>query len=280
MIRLALRVRREQAELVLAELLDLAPSGVEERELPGGIIEYAVYGAPGELPELPALEAVAGEALVEISTEEIADDWHERWRAFHRPVTIAAQRLGAPGLRVRPPWEPADPDGGYDELVIDPGRAFGTGAHDTTRLCLELLLGLEPAGAVADVGCGSGVLGIAAARLGWDPVTGLDHELESVEATRENAVVNGVAIQVERFDLLLDGPAPAAPTVLANLVRPLLLAVARTGFREGLVPRTLIASGLLVHEADEVAAAFREAMGLQEERRLIGGEWAALQLRS
>ncbi|HXM87482.1 MAG TPA: hypothetical protein VN889_07585, partial [Solirubrobacteraceae bacterium] len=74
MIRLAVRVRREQAELVLAELLELAPSGVEESELDGGLVEYAVYGAPGELPELPALEAAAGEALVEISTSETADD--------------------------------------------------------------------------------------------------------------------------------------------------------------------------------------------------------------
>ena len=99
MIRLALRVHRADAELVLAELLELAPSGVEERELPGDVVEYAVYGAPGELPALPDLQAVAGNALVEITTEEIADDWHERWKAFHRPVAIPAVRPGGPGLR-------------------------------------------------------------------------------------------------------------------------------------------------------------------------------------
>ena len=86
MIRLAVRVRAEHAELVLAELLELAPSGVEEVDLPGGVIEYAVYGAPGELPELPELEAAAGDALVQIHTEEIADDWAERWRRVSPPA--------------------------------------------------------------------------------------------------------------------------------------------------------------------------------------------------
>ncbi len=184
MIRLAIRVRREDAEIALAELLELAPSGVEERELDGGaVIEYAVYGAPGELPALPDLQAAAGGALVEVVTEEIADDWHERWKAFHRPVDVPAGARGGVGLRVRPPWEPAlqgAAASGIDELVIDPGQAFGTGAHHTTRLCLELLLELEPGGACVDVGCGSGVLAIAAARLGWAPVLGLDHEAESV----------------------------------------------------------------------------------------------------
>ncbi len=283
MIRLALRVRREDAEIALAELLELAPSGVEERELDGGaVIEYAVYGAPGELPTLPDLKAAAGGALVEVVTEEIADDWHERWKAFHRPVDVPAGARGGPGLRVRPPWEPAleEPSAaGVHELVIDPGQAFGTGAHHTTRLCLELLLELEPGGACVDVGCGSGVLAIAAARLGWSPVVGLDHEAESVSATQDNARANGVSIAAQRFDLLFDGPAPGAPTILANLLRPLLLRVAETGFAAGVVPDALIAGGLLAHEADEVAAAFADAMGLREAARRHGGEWAALLLR-
>src|SRR5919202_1530838 len=168
MLRLAVRVRREDAELVLAELLALAPGGVEEADLDGGVVEYAVYGAPGELPELPDLRAAAGGALVEVVTTEIADDWADRWRAFHRPIEIAGR------LYVRPPWEPARD--GLDDLVIDPGQAFGTGGHHTTRLCLELLLELEPAGAFADWGCGTGVLAVAAAKLGWVPVTAVDHD--------------------------------------------------------------------------------------------------------
>lgn len=285
MIRLALRVRREDADIALAELLELAPSGVEERELDGGaVVEYAVYGPPGELPALPDLRAAVGGALVEILTEEIPDDWHERWKAFHLPVDVPPGSRGGAGLRVRPPWEaPLTPAAGApaaEELVIDPGQAFGTGAHHTTRLCLELLLELEPGGACVDLGCGSGVLAIAAARLGWAPVLGLDHEAESVTAAKDNARVNGVSVATRRLDLLFDGPAPGAPTVLANLLRPLLLTVAETGFEDGVVPDTLIASGLLAHEADEVAAAFAGSMGLREAGRRHGGEWAALLLTS
>jgi ribosomal protein L11 methyltransferase len=276
LIRLALRVRREDAELALAELLELAPSGVEEVDL-GDVVEYAVYGPPGELPALPDLEAAAGGALVEVRTTEVADDWAERWRDFHRPIEVAGR------LRVRSPWHEAV--AGAEEIVIDPGQAFGTGAHDTTRLCLELLCELERGhsrpkgvglGAFVDLGCGSGVLAIAAAKLGFGPVLGVDHEAESVAATAENAQANGVEVAVERFDLLRDGPAPSAPTIAANLLRPLLLAVARTGF-SGAPPQVLVASGLLRHEADEVAAAFA-AHGLREAARRETTEWAALLL--
>jgi ribosomal protein L11 methyltransferase len=268
-IRLAVRVRREDADLVLAELLELAPSGVEEAEAGPGVVEYAVYGAPGELPDLPDVQAAAGGALVEVVTTEVADDWADRWRAFHRPIEVAGR------LYVRPPWEPARGD--LIDVVIDPGQAFGTGAHHTTRLCLELLAQQPPAGAVMDLGCGSGVLAIAAAKLGFGPVAGVDHELESVRATADNARANGVVVGVDRFDLIRGGPAPTAPLVLANLLRPLLLCVARAGFA-GEPPRTLIASGLLAHEADEVAAAFAPH-GLVEAQRRHGGEWAALLLR-
>jgi ribosomal protein L11 methyltransferase len=273
-IRLALRVQREDADVVLAELLELAPGGVEETDLPDGLIEYAVYGAPGELPDLPDVQAAAGGALVEVVTTEVADDWADRWRQFHRPIEIAGR------LYVRPPWEPARVD--LMDLVIDPGQAFGTGAHHTTRLCLELLadeaVPPPPAAGVMDLGCGSGVLAIAAAKLGWGPVAGVDHELESVRATAENATANGVTVAVERFDLIRGGPAPTAPLVLANLLRPLLLCVARAGFQSATPPRTLIASGLLTHEADEIAAAFGRH-GLIEADRRTSGEWAALLLR-
>jgi ribosomal protein L11 methyltransferase len=267
LIKLGVRVQREQAELVLAELLELAPGGVEESE-DGDVVEYAVYGPPGELPDLPDLRAAAGGALVEVTTSQVPDDWDERWKAFHQPVQIGA-------LLVRPPWTAPRPN--LLDVVIDPAQAFGTGAHPTTRLCLELLLELEPAGALVDVGCGSGVLAIAAARLGWGPVLGVDHERESVQATLDNAAANGVPVQARRHDLLRDGPVEGAPTVLANLLRPLLLRVAQDGFA-GAQPDALIASGLLAHEGDEVAAAFARH-GLREAARRRGGEWVALLLR-
>jgi ribosomal protein L11 methyltransferase len=293
-LRLAVRVRRADAELVLAELLELAPSGVEEVDIDAQTVEYAVYGSPGELPELPDLQAAAGDALVEVSTTTVADDWSERWREFHKPLVLGDR------LSVRPPWEP--PQQTALDLVIDPGRAFGTGAHATTRLCLELLLDLPlpraggvagvaggskstapaeaPADhpAVIDLGCGSGVLTIAAAKLGWGKVLALDYDQLAVDATLENAAVNGVSdlIEVRRFNLLRE-PVPPAPLVLANLLRPLLLAwsAATVGTAHG----QIIASGLLIEEADSVSGSFHEH-GYRERTRLTGGEWAALLLEA
>ena len=288
MIRLGVRVAREQAELVLAELLELAPSGVEEIDDGGEVIEYAVYGPAGEVPTLPDVSAAAGDALVEVRTTEIPDDWSERWRAFHRPVLVPppAGSSGVPALHVRPPWESpsaAAPGGPpVEEIVIDPAQAFGTGAHATTRLCLELLLELAARGLargpLIDVGCGSGVLAIAGARLGFAPVVGLDHEQESVVATGENAEVNRADVDVRRFDLRTDSlpDLPAADgrlTIAANLLRPLLLEVADTLAQ---VPSELLASGLLVHEVDEVVEAFGAQHGLVERERRVSGEWAAV----
>ncbi len=305
MIRLAVRVRREDAELVLAELLELAPSGVEEAQVGDGVVEYAVYGSPGELPQLPDLRAAAGEALVEVATSELPDDWGERWKRFHRPVLIelpAAPKGGAPatettvpgksllgglvpGLHVRPPWEPPSDRADVEEIVIDPGQAFGTGAHATTRMCLELLLELAAErrrrGPLLDVGTGSGVLAIAAARLGFGPVVVLDNEPESVDAARENAKVNGVALEARSFDLRRERlptiAGAVAPTVLANLLKPLLLELARSIER---APEDLIAGGLLTDQVASVVGAFKESLNMHEHRRRASGEWAAVWLRA
>jgi ribosomal protein L11 methyltransferase len=289
LIRLAVRVERSNAELVLAELLELAPSGVEEVD-DGDHVEYALYGAPGELPSLPALKAAAGNggALVEIHTTEVADDWSERWRSFHRPVLVAgpsSSELGAdvPAVRVRPPWEPSEGSGpGLLEVVIDPGRAFGTGGHATTRLCLELLLelsGERPAeGPVLDVGCGSGVLAIVASKLGYAPVIALDNDPLSVQAAALNAAANGVELDVRRADLRTDllpftGPELGdgrSPVLVCNLLKGLLLELA--GALEQ-APRAVIASGLLAGEAGEVEAAFEGRLGMRTRRRAEAGGW-------
>jgi ribosomal protein L11 methyltransferase len=252
---------------VLAALLELAPSGVEQVD-GEDFVEYALYGAPGELPAFPEGEAEVGGVLVSVRGEEVAEDWAERWKEFHEPVLVeASPGAGRPPLWVRPPWA-ARREGALD-LVIDPGQAFGTGAHPTTKLSLELMLDLEPSGSFADLGCGSGVLAIAAALLGFGPVTAVDNELAALEATRANAAANGVSIDtVERVNLREQAP-PQARTVAANLVRPLLLQLAGR-----IEADALILSGLLEGEADEVAAAF----GRREERRLAEGGWAALLL--
>ena len=268
MIRLAVRVARGEAELVLAELLELAPSGVEEVAIGTDVIEYAVYGAPGELPDVPDLRTAAGGALVDVRTEEIADDWSERWREFHRPLVLGDR------LTVRPPWEPR----GDSELdvVIDPGQAFGTGAHATTRLCLELMLESPVGGgSFVDVGCGSGVLAIVAAALGFDPVSALDYDPAAVTATEENAERNGVALHAELFDLRRD-QVPGGDLVVANVLAGPLVAWAA---HQESVPGQLIVSGIPTAEADRVAAAFAQRRRVVTSRR-DRGEWTALALSS
>ena len=269
MLRLAVRVRRKDAEVVLAELLEFAPNGVEEIEL-DDVVEYALYGAPGELPTLPGLKAASGDALVEVVTTEIGDDWADRWRKFHVPLVLGD------ALTVRPPWEP--PGETRLDVVVDPGRAFGTGAHPTTRLCLELLLELEGRGSFVDLGCGSGVLAITAAKLGFSPVLALDYDRLAVDATAANAGANGIELSVRRLDLRRDA-VPAAETIVANLLAPLLEAWARalSDVSAADRPVRVIASGLLDHEADATASRFASVGLLERERRAFGG-WAALLL--
>jgi ribosomal protein L11 methyltransferase len=262
-IRLAVRVHRRQAELVLAELLELAPSGVEEVAVGADVIEYAVYGAPGELPAIPDLKAAAGGAYVDVRSEEIADDWSERWRTFHRPLVLGDR------LTVRPPWEP--PGDTALDVAIDPGQAFGTGSHHTTRLCLELLLDEPARGSLVDVGCGSGVLAIVAVRLGFDPVIALDYDAAAVAATQENAQRNGVPLDVRRFDLR-ESPVPTADLAVANVLAGPLIAWARA---QTPLPRELILSGILSSETDRVAAAFADRARRERARR-TAGEWTAL----
>jgi ribosomal protein L11 methyltransferase len=300
LIRLAVRCSPEQAEAVLAELTVLAPNGVEEEHGPG-YVEYALYGGEGELPDLGEIEAAAGDGLVEVASTEVPDDWADRWRDFHRPILVGGR------LWVRPSWtesesepesEPEPESGSGSEpghgaggpgaartidVVVDPGRAFGTGAHQTTRLCLELLLELEAAGEsggeLTDLGCGSGVLGIAAAKLGWGPVGGYDHEPEALEAAAANAAANGVELTLGRVNLRERLP-PLAPTVLANMTSPILIAVAGllASSDASELPEAIACSGILPAELDDVAAAFAAA-GLAERQRRREGDWAALLLR-
>ena len=250
---------------MLAALLELAPGGFEQ--LDGEeFVEFALYGTPGELPTFPEGSASVGGVAVQVRGEEVPDDWEERWKRYHVPVLVGGR------LWVRPPWEQPAVRPRVTEVVIDPGRAFGTGTHPTTRLCLELMLELGSRGSFADLGCGSGVLSVAAAKLGFSPVRAYDSDRLAVEATLLNARSNGVELDsVERFDLRAGAP-PLAHVVAANLMRPLLLALTEA-LRDG--PRVVIASGLLDHEADEVAAAFAP---LVEQRRLSLNGWTALQL--
>jgi ribosomal protein L11 methyltransferase len=146
-------------------------------------------------------------------------------------------------------------------VVVDPGRAFGTGGHPTTRLCLELLLELER-GSLLDVGCGSGVVAIAAARLGFDPIVALDHDPAALEATQRNAAANGVLLELRLADALAD-PLPAADVAVANVSGEIVRRLAR-----GLDAAAVVASGYL--ERDEP-----ELPGFRRQQRRTAGGWAA-----
>jgi ribosomal protein L11 methyltransferase len=256
----------------MANLLELAPNGLEEERGPGWV-EYAIYGPPGEVPDVGELQAAAGGNLVDVTTTSVPDDWADRWADFHRPIEVAG-RVG-----VRPSWW--DSREGLIDVVVDPGRAFGTGGHPTTRLSLALLIRLEEAGEargpLADWGTGSGVLGIAAAKLGWGPVIGCDREEASLEMARANAQANGVELEIERVDIR-EGSPPVRPTVVANLTANLLRDCAGhlAGGEE--VPSVLVCSGMLETEVDGVAEAFAR-IGLREAERRAEGEWAGLLLR-
>jgi ribosomal protein L11 methyltransferase len=205
-------VPADEREHAIARLLDLAPGGLEEIE-DGDAVEFAAYV---DLAGETAIRARFPNAV----TTEVELGWEDRWREFHQPAWAGGVWLG-------PPWE--TPPVGALAVVIDPGRAFGTGAHATTRLCLELLAGLEQRGGLLDVGCGSGVLAIAAARLGFGPITAIDDDPIAVGVTEANAEANGVEIETRLVDALLD-PLPRADVAVANvLLAPVEAILARLG---------------------------------------------------
>lgn len=242
--RVSARVPAIEAEIARALMLALAPAGFEEV---GGSdwVELAAYtDGPGE----GRIRA----AFAQVSTAPVEQGWEDRWRTFHRPVRVG-------GLWIGPPWEPSPVDEPF--VVVDPGRAFGTGAHPTTRACIELLARCAR-GSVLDAGCGSGVIAVAAARLGFDPVFAVDLDPAAAEAARETARGNGAAVEVRQADVLRD-PLPQADVVVANIE---LRAVEELLARRPSI--TAITSGYLAHEAPQ-------ARGWEHVTRLELDGWAA-----
>jgi ribosomal protein L11 methyltransferase len=260
LVRLAIRVRAADADIALARLLDVLPAGAEERALGEDAVEYALYGAPDALPAEAELRALAGDALLAVEASPVADGWETAWHAH-------LGRVEAGGFAVRPPWVPGEPD----DLVIEPGTAFGAGGHPTTRLCLDLLAELArsqstpSAGQVCDWGTGSGVLAVAAARLGFGPVSAVDVDPGAVVLARRNAAANGVDVDVAVGDVRV--AAPWAPTVLANLPLALLEAAVFAP------PERMVASGFL--DRQDFAPA---GMVVRARRELDG--WAAVVLEA
>jgi ribosomal protein L11 methyltransferase len=225
-------------------MLELFPEGFEE-VLHDGEVELVAYTDPaGEERLWHAFGGARG--------EDIAADWRDRWKEFHRPVEVGPLWIG-------PPW--SEPPASALAVVIEPARAFGTGAHPTTQLCVELLFELER-GSVLDLGCGSGVLAIAAAKLGFAPVVAVDVDENAVAAARANAAANDASVEVLELDVM-SGELPPADVTLANITRPVL---------EQLAPRLttplLVASGYLPTDPTELPR-FRHV------RRATRRGWAA-----
>jgi len=225
-------------------MVELFPHGFEEVDHVDGLELVAYTDDAGE----ERLWAAFGE----VRADDVPTNWAERWREFHRPVRVGKLWIG-------PPWEIVPP--GVEAIVVDPGRAFGTGGHATTRLCLELIEGLER-GSLLDVGCGSGVLAIAAVRLGFRPVIALDHDPAALEATRRNAEANAVELDLRLGDAL-DVGLPRADVTVANISAESI---------ERLVPLldspAVVTSGYLEQDAPAPA-------GFRRERRATAGGWAA-----
>jgi ribosomal protein L11 methyltransferase len=223
-------------------MLELFPEGFEEVDRPQGTELAAYTDSAGE----ERVWAFFGGARA----ADVEGGWEDKWRAFHRPARVGR-------LWVGPPWEEAPADA--LAVVIDPGRAFGTGSHPTTRLCLQALQELEPQ-ALLDVGCGSGVLSIAAALLGFEPVVGVDVETPSIEATRENAAANGVTVDARL--VAADERLPSAPLAVANISLESVEALPGR-----LDARTLVTSGYFASEQPRLA-------GYEHARRTTLDGWA------
>jgi ribosomal protein L11 methyltransferase len=242
--RVSFTVASDDLEIALAWLLERFPAGFEERPRDGRT-ELAVYTDGRGEGELRG-------AFSRVRSEPVAGGWEDRWKEFHKPT-----RAG--GLWIGPPWIPPPP--GEAVVVVDPGRAFGTGAHATTRACIELLSRIEP-GSLLDAGCGSGVVAVAAAKLGFGPVVAVDSDPVAVEVARGMAEANDVVIDVRVVDVLAD-QLPVAEVLVANI---------ELGAVETLLGRsaasTAVTSGYLAEESPR-------APGWTTIERLELGCWAA-----
>ena len=254
---------------------DYVDSELESRY--AGVSRVKVYVEDGEAGR----ERLARwtEALgIEPETRTMADeDWENNWKRYYKPIPVGE------GLLVLPKWEP-EPEGNTRRVLkLDPGLAFGTGGHATTRMCLEFLEGLELEGARAlDLGCGSGILGIGALILGCADCTGCDIDPKSPEAAADNAALNGIA--PERYhmyvgDVLSDRRLRAKlgsgyDVVLANIVSDVIIPLAPYA-RECVKPGgRFIASGIIEGRQDEVAAAIAAA-GFEIRAHLTEDGWHA-----
>jgi len=278
-VELAFSVPAAAAEECAARLVDAGAGGVEERDAttydraPEGCAVLVAWVDPAEVA--PLLERVPLDDLGDVRVEQRDrddDEWRDAWKRH-----FTARRVGR--FVIVPSWERYAPREGEIVLDLDPGRAFGTGGHASTRLCLELAGEFEHVQKCLDVGCGSGVLAIAVLRRFPEArAVGMDVDPDVIDVSRENAERNGVADRLalttdpidrldENFDLVL---ANIEPHVLIPMVRQIAARVAPGG--------QLVLSGILVEAAPPVVEAYRDA-GLAPLEHVDGEGWRALRFR-
>jgi ribosomal protein L11 methyltransferase len=267
----------ERVDLVTGSLAALGVTGTEVREPRPGAAEVVFYVeaesvaaarkcAAALIAKIPALENVD----VKVRGGITSDVWTENWRLHFAPMRIGRN------LTIVPPWENAA-DSDRVTIVVNPGGAFGTGRHETTWLCLEALEDfVRPGMRVADVGCGSGILAIAAAKLGATSVVATDTDPAAVDATRENAEANAVA---DRVDTLLASTPPARAAsfdvIVANIYSDTLVAISKDLATLAAPQGIIVLSGIETTRSAEVEAAF-VARGFALDEKRVRGEWAAL----
>ena len=228
---------------------------------------------PADAPRAAEALAAAGRIVgLELAPETgtIPDeDWKLSYRKHFKTEVIS------PRLVVRPPWEAVTPAPGQKVLTLDPGIAFGTGQHPTTRACLDAIDALAVEGtdrSFLDVGCGSGILSIAAALEGFRDVHGFDNDPDAVRNANENAEANGLGALFSDGDLSAPGVATPADVVAANVLAPVLVRFAREVGALVNPGGRLILSGILDEQYDEVRAAYA-ALGFTELSNRLIGEW-------
>lgn len=256
----------------------LAEAGVmactwEDRE--GGPCRVEIFledpaGADEAAEAIKAAGAVIGVAVTPSVGTIRREDWAESWKRFFKVERVS------PRIVVRPPWEAYEPAEGECVITLDPGMSFGTGRHATTRTCLAMIDELAADNSerdFLDIGCGSGILSIAAAKLGFEPVTGIDIDEDAVRIAAENAVVNGV--EAEFFTEDLSKCRREACVVVANVLAPVLIEYAKqvAGCVEDAGDEAaLVLSGILDTQYAAVRAAY-EAQGFFERTSVLDGEW-------
>jgi ribosomal protein L11 methyltransferase len=268
----------QDAELASLALFELGATGVEERDLrtlnraDGGVALTLVGSFGSEDEALAARAELAARWPARVVTIE-GDEWREAWKAYFEPTRVG------PRLVVRPSFKPYAPEPDDVVLTLDPGGAFGTGTHETTRLLLEGLQRHLRAGAhVLDVGCGSGILAIAALLLGAVRATGVDVDPEAVRVSRENAEHNGVSDRLALYEGTLAAlPAGRFPLVLANIESRVLVPLAAELAARVAPGGVLVLGGLLAPERERMLEAYRALAPIAVHAQ---GDWIAIELRS